>query len=105
MLRQGRRRFGHAASRAVVASASYEARKFGVRSATPSSTALRRCPELIFTPLGRKAACRAAPTGLPIHGDRRRIVSSRIAIVRDPSCGPIENSSSSSPWPSWSDWP
>lgn len=43
---------GSAAGRGVVASCSYEARKFGVRSAMPMGQALRLCPELLVVSRG-----------------------------------------------------
>jgi DNA polymerase IV len=39
---------GQPASRGVVSTASYEARKYGIRSAMSSAEALRRCPHAVF---------------------------------------------------------
>ncbi|HLU59426.1 MAG TPA: DNA polymerase IV [Pseudonocardia sp.] len=41
---------GDPTQRAVVATASYEARRFGVRSGMPMRTAAKRCPDAIFLP-------------------------------------------------------
>ena len=61
--------------RGVVTAASYEARKFGVRSAMPSVTARRLCPELIF---------------VKPHFDVYRAVSHQIRAIFDDYTGLVE---------------
>ena len=46
---------GDPTQRAVVATASYEAREFGVRSGMPMRTAVRLCPEAVFLPADKPA--------------------------------------------------
>jgi DNA polymerase-4 len=46
---------GDPAKRGVVATASYEARAFGVQSGLPLRTAARRCPDCVFLPVDRAA--------------------------------------------------
>ncbi|VAW81079.1 DNA polymerase IV [hydrothermal vent metagenome] len=42
---------GRSTTRGVIAAASYEARKFGVRSAMPTITAFKLCPSLVLVPV------------------------------------------------------
>lgn len=52
--------------RGVVSAASYEARKFGIRSAMPSRTAYQKCPQAVF---------------LPVRGARYREISEKIMAI------------------------
>ena len=64
---------GGAGGRGVVMTASYEARVFGVRSAMPSVTASRLCPDLVFVPARMdvyRAVSREVRGVLEEHADR-----------------------------------
>lgn len=60
---------GGPGSRAVVSSASYEARRYGVRSAMPGMLAKRRCPHAIFLPPDFAAYAEASRAIMAIFRD------------------------------------
>ena len=49
-LQRGLRRGEGSGPRAVVTTASYEARRYGVGSAMPAAQARRQCPQAVFLP-------------------------------------------------------
>ncbi len=51
---------GDPTKRGVVSTASYEARRFGVRSGMPLRTASKRCPEAVFLPVDAEAYLEAS---------------------------------------------
>ena len=53
---------GDPSERAVVSTASYEAREFGVRSGMPLKTAVRRCPDAVLLPVDSAAYDAASAT-------------------------------------------
>ena len=55
--------------RGVVAAASYEARRYGIRSAMPMGEALRRCPRLVVLPPDRAAYSTASAAVMAILRD------------------------------------
>jgi DNA polymerase-4 len=65
---------GSAEGRGVVCSASYEARKFGVRSAMPMSRAIRLCPDALVVPVPR--ACSSK------HREIRAVLDRFVPLVQ-----------------------
>ena len=55
--------------RGVVSAASYEARRFGVRSAMPMTQAMRRCPQAVVLPVDREAYAAASADVMAILHD------------------------------------
>ena len=63
-------------TRGVVSAASYEARRYGVRSAMPMSIALRQCPRAVVLPVDRAAYTAASQQVMAILGEITEVVES-----------------------------
>ena len=69
---------GDPTERAVVSTASYEAREFGVRSGMPLKTAVRRCPDAILLPVDA-----------PVYTAASDQVMSTLRGLDNPDAGPV----------------
>ena len=65
---------GDVTQRGVVATASYEARAFGVHSGLPLRTAAKRCPDGVFLPVDREAYEAASATVMDTLRERDAVV-------------------------------
>src|SRR5918994_2694347 len=60
---------GGAGPRGVVSSASYEARRFGIRSAMPGMQARAKCPHAIFLPVDMREYANASRQVMSVFRD------------------------------------